>query len=379
MFHIGPVYITPSLRIGTLGLDTNVFYTASDRRTDFTASGGPGLNIVVVPGGAVTFTVDGQVGYLYFLRTEEQRRLDGSGFAKFEGRGARTEVTVQESYRRGFARPNLEVDRRVIQTQEATRGDLRRRLFGRFTIIGGLERSATEVGEGEKFLGVDLHSTLTDHRLSGRVGLEYALTVKTSLVGEAARAIDRFPFAPHRDGRFDYLRGGLRTSSSTFISGSALGGLGWFRLKSSTGSPRSFVTADIDVTWHVSPRTRIGGTYSRGARYSAFDTDNGPTIRTDMYRGHIEKELVGRRVDVRLTGTITHQISEGAVSLLLTDGERQVIVRDDTFRMANADLGYHFRGRLRIGLMAGYSSRRSTVADLGIEGLLLGATVDFNP
>src|SRR2546426_948431 len=41
-FRIGPLYVTPTIRIGAIGLDTNVFYTATDRRTDLTANGGPG-------------------------------------------------------------------------------------------------------------------------------------------------------------------------------------------------------------------------------------------------------------------------------------------------------------------------------------------------
>src|SRR5258706_16396034 len=46
-FHLGPLYVTPLLRLGTVGLDTNVFYTPTDRRADFSSSGGPGLRIVM--------------------------------------------------------------------------------------------------------------------------------------------------------------------------------------------------------------------------------------------------------------------------------------------------------------------------------------------
>ena len=53
--------------------------------------------------------------------------------------------------------------------------------------------------------------------------------------------------------------------------------------------------------------------------------------------------------------------------------------RNDRWREAGADLGYAFWTRLRIGLAATYSERRSPIADLGIEGLLLGATVTFIP
>jgi len=41
LFHLGPLYWTPRFRIHSLGVDTNVFYTSTDRRTDFIAHGGP--------------------------------------------------------------------------------------------------------------------------------------------------------------------------------------------------------------------------------------------------------------------------------------------------------------------------------------------------
>src|SRR5687768_17712118 len=73
--RLGPAYFTPSLRISSLGLDTNVFYTATDRRTDFIAHGGPGLEMVLPLRGAFRLRADGTLGYLYFARTKSQRRL----------------------------------------------------------------------------------------------------------------------------------------------------------------------------------------------------------------------------------------------------------------------------------------------------------------
>ena len=80
-FEQEPFYLTPYLHIGTLGVDTNVFYSATERQTDFTASGGPGLEIVRPFGRESRFVVDGGLDYLYFAKTESQRRLNGYGSA----------------------------------------------------------------------------------------------------------------------------------------------------------------------------------------------------------------------------------------------------------------------------------------------------------
>ena len=48
-------------------------------------------------------------------------------------------------------------------------------------------------------------------------------------------------------------------------------------------------------------------------------------------------------------------------------------------RKAHADLGYRFRNSLRIGVAAFWADRTSSFADLGIEGLLVGLTVTYQP
>src|SRR5690242_6400106 len=59
LVHLGPFYLTPLLRIGTVGLDTNVFYTPSDRQVDVSGSGGPGLRIVVPVASGFRFASEG--------------------------------------------------------------------------------------------------------------------------------------------------------------------------------------------------------------------------------------------------------------------------------------------------------------------------------
>ncbi len=116
----GAFYLTPYLHIGTLGIDTNVFYTPTERQTDFTASGGPGLEIVKPFGRESRFRVDGGLDYIYFAKTESQRKLNGYGNALLDIRGVKTRFAVEERYERTFSRPNYEVNDRVEQETEGT-------------------------------------------------------------------------------------------------------------------------------------------------------------------------------------------------------------------------------------------------------------------
>ena len=125
MFHLGPFYVTPRFRIYSLGVDTNVFYTAFDRRTDFIAHGGPGLEMVVPLHGALKLRADGTIGYLYFARTASQRRLTGDGLGRLAYEGVRLTTGAQYSYTRSYGRLGFEVDRRVAQEQQQAQADLR--------------------------------------------------------------------------------------------------------------------------------------------------------------------------------------------------------------------------------------------------------------
>ena len=128
LIRAGAFYFTPYLHIGTMGIDTNVFYTATDRQTDFSASGGPGLEVVRPFGKSSKLRLDGGLDYLYFARTESQRRLNGYGTAQLELDGIKTRLVVEERYASSFSRPSYEVNARVQQETEGTQGFLRRNL-----------------------------------------------------------------------------------------------------------------------------------------------------------------------------------------------------------------------------------------------------------
>ena len=124
LFRVGSFYLTPYLNIGSMGIDTNVFYTPTDRQTDFTASLGPGLELVRPIGRESRFRLDGGLDYLYFAKTDWQRKLNGHGSAELDLVGVKTRFFVEERYTSSYSRPSYEVNDRVQQENEGTRGFL---------------------------------------------------------------------------------------------------------------------------------------------------------------------------------------------------------------------------------------------------------------
>jgi len=377
-FRLGPVYLTPSFRVRTVGLDTNVFYTPTDRRTDLTAAAGPALELLLPVSAAGRLVTDGALDYLYFLRTESERQLAGSGRARLEWKTTRSSAGIEEAYRRTYGRLGFEVDRRVFLEHESTGVEAKRRLAGRFGLGLHASRGRFVVDADEPFLGTDLRRALSRDVYQAGAALEYHLTVKTEAVIQGEYQSDRFVEDVARDADQPRVLAGLRTGETALVSGRALVGFRFFRLRGSAGGRRRVVAADLDATWNVSPRTRVGVGFQRDLSFSAFTPSETPTLLTRVLGARVDKELTSR-VDLRLFARRTRLRSDGAIEVELPDGGTVRAVRDDTAGELGADLGYRFRRRFRVGIAGAFTERRSSIATFGIDGLVVGATVTYVP
>ncbi len=375
LFRVGTFYLTPYLQIGSLGVDTNVFYTPTDRQTDFTASGGPGLEIVRPFGRESRFRLDGGMDYLFFAKTESQRKLNGYGTAELDLVGVKTRLFVEERYESTFSRPSYEVNERVQQETEGTRAFLRRNLGDRFAValFGSRQRTTTD---SQAYLGTDIGDTLSydEYRAGGE--LRRALSVKTQFVAGGEQEWYRYPRLPERDGEATTAYGGFRTDETALVSGQALLGYKWFGLD--TGGERNGFYADVNAAWNLTPKTKLGVRYTSDILYSALQTSGEtPTNRTETVEVFLDKVLVSN-LYFRLFGRLGTLASDGTVTIVGPDGV-ETAVRDDRVREAGAEFGYQFRRRVRIGVTATYTSRESPFDSFGVEGLLAGLTVQYNP
>jgi hypothetical protein len=373
------MYFTPFLRIGTVGLDTNVFYTATARRTDLSGSGGPGLLMALPFSDRVMFRSEGYLNYLYFLRTADQRNLMGSGNGILEVQGERTYLSVGAQSAKTFNRPSIEIDSRTKQTTSSAQATLRRRLFPRTKLVltGALARIRTDAGQ--TFLGTDLKQTLDQDTVGGTVGLEYTLTLKTALAVTGGRDTSRSPNDPIRDASSDRVSVGLQADPSALISGHALVGVHYFHPLDTPLPPERAFWADVDTSWHATATTVLGAVYKRDLTYTSFVTVSGaPTATTETLVGRIRQEF-HHRIDFGVEGQRVRMRTDQAVRLVLGSGNIVEQIRDDVSYEIVGELGYKIADRLWAGGRAGYARRQSTISDFGIEGLLVGAKITYTP
>jgi hypothetical protein len=251
---------------------------------------------------------------------------------------------------------------------------------GRLRIEPTLSVENRAVPSGSLFLGTDLSQALTEDRYRGEIALKYGMTSKTFLVMLADQEWSRFPKARTRDVDSNRLGGGFELMSETRLSGQAVGGIREFRPKSATRGEkflRPFATARLE--WILGSKTRLGADYSLDTTYSAFDTQSTalPTIDTERVGVRFFRQIL-RRIDFIADGSLNTLKNKAPVVIRRRGGE-ETVVRDDRFYSAHADLGLWILKRLRLGGTISYNERQSNFADFGVDGLLLGASLRFNP
>jgi hypothetical protein len=283
---------------------------------------------------------------------------------------------VEGRYENTFSRPSYQVNERVQQEIEGTRGLLRRD-FGdraRLALFGSHKRTRTD---SQYYLGTDLGQTLTEDRYEAGAELQLALSVKTRLVGGGSQTWYHYPLLPGRDGGSTLAYGGFRTDETALVSGRALGGMQWYRLDS--GAQRDIVYADVNATWNISPKTKLGVLFARNLESSAFATSGPtPTNLTELAEVFLDKVLA-HNVYFRVFARQYRLVSDGEITLVIPGEGLLRSERDDRVREAGAEVGYQFRSRIRAGVTASYTSRDSSIETFGIEGFLAGFTLQYNP
>lgn len=373
-FHLGSLVVTPTFRIGNLAVDTNVQYQR-ERRADFVASAGPGLDLALPFLDHWKLDVQGSSQYNYFHRTEELRRWTGGGTATLYWATTGTRATLSTSMHRDFSRPSFEVDARVASRQSNLVGSLERDR-GRLTLVLRASFNGSKVDKGQEFRGADLGSTLTTNQYTLAPQFRYRLTPLSSLLIESFYDLSRFPNDPDRN--FHQEGAGLGVQTSGFFKGQVTAGFRRSRL-SGGGASKSQPYLRGNLAQKLGRRLQLSETYTHESSVSAFAADGSlPTFERRGLGVTVGIEIT-KRIDLRFGGSQQKLKSDGLVTVILDDGTRATAKRDDTAYTGEGGVGIRL-GRARVGLFASYTSRESLYfSDFGIQGLQAGARVEYSP
>ncbi len=373
-FGVGPLTVTPTFRIGTLAVDTNVQYQRT-RKPDFVASAGPGLDIALPFLDHWKLEVQGNSQYFYFHRTKQLRRWTGGGATSLRWATTGARASISTGVGREFTRPNFEVDARVALKQTNIAGSFERDL-GRLTLALRADLGATRVEKGQEYRGADLFASLSTDRYNIEPRFHYRLTPLSSLIVEGTYAATSFPEAPARDFRQQSAGIGLMTRG--FFKGQVTAGFRQNKLKSGIASKgQPYLRGDL--AQQLGRRLTLKETYAHESSVSAFAVDGSlPTFERRALTVELTVQLASR-VDLRLGGTVDKLKSDGQVRVVLDDGSIGRGKRDDLAYVTNADLGIRL-SRARVAGFVSYTTRKSQFfSDFGIQGFQAGARVEYAP
>jgi len=373
-FTLGPLIVTPTFKIGSLAIDTNVQYERQ-KTTDFVASAGPGLDLALPFHDQWKFEVESSAQYLYFLRTVPLRRWTGLGSATLYWKGTGTRFQTGFSYTREFDRPSYEVNTRVARTIKDVSAQVERDL-GQLTLaVRGLY-GETRADDGQSYRGTNISSSLSTDDFFGNMELRYAVTPLSSLLLEGGYKETHFPDAAIRNFAEENAGGGVKTTG--FFKGQITAGLRRTHLLTgSLSKTRPYLRAQL--AQKLSRRFTLTEQYDNNSSVSAFARDG--FLPTYENRQLAVDLLVGltNRIDMRLGGTRAHNISDGEIQVLTDSGEVVFALRDDLVYDARADLGIRI-ARMRLSGFVSYTTRHSVYfSDFGIQGLQTGLRLEYAP
>lgn len=373
-FTAGPFIVTPTFRIGSLAVDTNVQYQR-ERQTDFVASAGPGLDIALPFRDHWKLDVWGTSQYFYFHRTEELRRWTGGGGIALLWATTGTRASLSTFGNRDFSRPSLEVDARVVSTQNNVSGTIERDL-GRLTLVARATFNRSKLDDGQEFRGADLTTALTTNRFGASPELRYRLTPLSSLLIEAGYEATRFPNAATRN--FHQQSVGLGIMTTGFFKGQVTAGIRRNTLAGG-GASNDQLYLRGSLAQRLGRRLNLRESYTQESAVSAFAADgNLPTFERRSLSLDLGIQITGR-IDLQLGGTYETIKSDGLVNVILDDGTQATGLRDDVAYIGRADLGIRL-GRARLGFFTSYTTRESLFfSDFGIDGLQAGARIEYSP
>jgi hypothetical protein len=365
-YRLGPLRFTPSLVVGDIGVDSNVFNEPVDPKRDVTAVVGPGVKVWLPAGRARIFSSNaGQ--YVYFKTYESQRGWNGMNALRTDFRLGRLTPFATGTYNNTRNRPGYEIDARSRATVSAVSLGTDLRLSPKLSIVASGERELTTFDSDETFRGAALARQLNRQSNSEHVALRHTLTPLTTFVVKADVIRDRFESNDLRDSNSLRVMPGFEFKPFALVSGTVFVGMRDFNPTSGAVPSYRGPVAAVNANY-VLRALRFSGSVNRDITYS-FEPAEPYYVLTDVGLGATWR--LRPTWDVRVRGS-RQALNYKSLGLL-----GSTVGRTDHAHQFGAGLGYVLGTTARIGLDALYSTRDAVTQFRSYQGLRIGASVSY--
>jgi hypothetical protein len=370
--HAGPFYVRPGLTLDELGVDTNVFNQAGERKSDFTFTVAPRADIAVplARRGLITATVGTDL--VYYAEYESERSIDPRMLVRGEAYARRVTLFVENGWLNTRQRPNFEIDLRSRHQEHELAGGIAVRVTPKFSVEVAKRLGKIRFDGDAFFLGQRLQETLDRDTDAYTMTARHKLSFLTTLGVRYERKEDRFPLSPVRDTDSFRVMPGVEFKPRALISGSAWVGYRRFDPKNPIMPAKAGLVSELALSYTLLGSTTFGVTYDRDYQYS-FEALNPYFVDNSV--GVFIRRALGGRFDVQASAA-RHAYDYERLAIQTADVAAAEARRDTTDNFG-LGLGYRLKRQTRVAFGATYHTRKSTAALHVYEGLRYGTTVTY--
>lgn len=372
--HVGPFYITPTVRLKDLGVDTNVFNQVDDPKKDFTFTLTPQAKVWVPFARRALLTTTVATDVVYYAKYGTERSVNPQFTTRGEVYLHRITLFAENAYLNTRQRPNYEIDLRSrhLENDATVGGEVK--LTPKFSVEAAAVRGITRY-EADAFVdGTRLRETLNRDTTGFRTVARHRATPLTTVALKYDRMHDRFPFSPSRDSDSYRLMPGMEFKSRALINGSAYVGYRRFTPRSASALPEfSGLVSQLGLSYTLLGSTTFGVSYMRDLTYSyealqPFFVNNSA--------GMSMRRAIGGRFDLLASvDRHTYNYQDLLVQAPGFDGTPERI--DTTWNYAGS-VGYRVGRDGRVGIGVSYYDRQSTTRNFhAYNGLRIGSVFTF--
>ena len=366
------MYLTPSVALENLGVDTNVFNEAEDPRTDVTTTLGLALGALMRVG-RIEVQATGVADLVYFHTYSTERSVNTDLSVSAEAELSRITLFAENVFLNTRERGNFDIDARARRLVNAVRVGGSVRLLSKLAVELAGRQSTTAYAEDAVFLGTSLQQALDHHAQALSVTLRYAVAPRTTLfvTGEAAEA--RFPFSPVRNSDTIVVRTGGEFEAGAVVSGSAHVGYRRFRPLDDALPGFTGLVAAVEVSYELSETTLLSVSVDRDVQYSFSEHD--PYFVATGVGGSVRRHI-GDRFDATAGLRRDRYRYQSRLGSAQSGPDRG---RTDTILSYSGGIGYRLRQSVRLAFGGTYFDRRSNDMSSGRDytGLRLGISVTY--
>jgi hypothetical protein len=375
--HVGPVMLNPTVTIGNIGIDENVFNDNTDPKRDFTMTISPKTDAWLrFLGTWFNGTVNEDV--VWYQKYASERSGNTTYGLTWKLPLTRFIATVGASRASTRERQGYEIDERAGHTLGNYFAAGSFNFLGSTSLDFRVSSAKTDYDPTATFQRVNLANQLNVTSTAMAINLNRKLTPLTTLTFGLNRSRDRFPLNPLRDADRTDASAALRFDPVALLKGD-------FSVAYTTYSPHS----------DAIPAYK-GVTLSAGLSYTLFDitqfvfrADRGLQNSYDITQPYYLQtgfnlqisQQIQTHIDVVGRGGFEHLNYRDLTSAaVLVPGATGLIVpnRTDTITTFGFGIGYHLGRATRLGLNYDRTRRSSPIELRGYQRANIGTSVTYD-